>query len=106
GRVHVRIFHTVMRDGTEHDDPSPAERHSFGERGSALWVWDPSKPELILPIPAGNHRPLAMPAGRRQRMLGSKAPRVEVRTDPRDKRFDEYPEESIAEWHERLGLVR
>jgi hypothetical protein len=25
---------------------------------------------------------------------------------PNDKTFTEYPDESIAEWHERLGLVR
>jgi hypothetical protein len=30
---------------------------------------------------------------------------VEPRTDPQDKRFDAYPEESIAAWHERLGLA-
>jgi hypothetical protein len=38
-------------------------------------------------------------------MLEFKAPWVEVRADPQDKQFRRYPEESIAEWHERLGLV-
>ena len=37
-------------------------------------------------------------------MIGSKAPWVEVRADPQDKQYDDYPEESIAQWHERLGL--
>ena len=37
-------------------------------------------------------------------MLGSKANWVPVFAGPRDKKFDEYPEESIAEWHRRLGL--
>ncbi len=37
-------------------------------------------------------------------MLGSKANWVPVFSGPRDKKFDEYPEESIAEWHRRLGL--
>jgi hypothetical protein len=37
-------------------------------------------------------------------MLGSKAPWVPVETGPDDKCFDGYPEESIADWHQRLGL--
>jgi hypothetical protein len=31
---------------------------------------------------------------------------VEVEAHPGDQQFDVYPEESIAEWHERLGLSR
>jgi len=106
GREHVRIYHAVMRDGSENDEHSPAERHFCGECGSALWLWDPRWPELIHPFASAIDTPLPMPPERTHLMLGSKAPWVEVRTDPRDKRFDEYPEESIAEWHERLGLVR
>ncbi len=37
-------------------------------------------------------------------MLGSKASWVEVRADADDQRFEGYPEESIAEWHQRLNL--
>ena len=37
-------------------------------------------------------------------MLGSKAGWIEVQAKRRDRKFDEYPEESIAEWHRRLGL--
>ncbi|MCR4346209.1 MAG: hypothetical protein NUV55_03230 [Sulfuricaulis sp.] len=38
--------------------------------------------------------------------LRSKASWVPVLVGPRDKKFDEYPEESIAEWHQRLKLER
>jgi len=37
-------------------------------------------------------------------MLGSKAPWVGVAAGPNDRQFDEYPDESIADWHRRLGL--
>jgi hypothetical protein len=37
-------------------------------------------------------------------MLGSKAGWVEVHAGPKDKRFEVYPQESLAEWHQRLGL--
>lgn len=39
-------------------------------------------------------------------MLGSKAPWVEVARRKGDLQFDEHPEESIAQWHERHGLTR
>jgi hypothetical protein len=29
---------------------------------------------------------------------------VTVAAGPRDRHFADYPEESIAEWHQRLGL--
>ena len=39
-------------------------------------------------------------------MLAYKAPWVEPQFKRGDKQFDEYPEESIADWHERQGLAR
>ena len=39
-------------------------------------------------------------------MLGSKAPWVEVEAKTKDQQFDVYPEESIAQWHERNGVTR
>jgi hypothetical protein len=30
---------------------------------------------------------------------------VQVRADAQDRQHADYPDESIAEWHERLGLV-
>ena len=39
-------------------------------------------------------------------MLAFKAPWVEVEKNPGDREFEHYPEESLAEWHERLGLTR
>ena len=37
-------------------------------------------------------------------MLSSKASWVAVQVRPDDQCFDEYPDESLAEWHRRLGL--
>jgi hypothetical protein len=39
-------------------------------------------------------------------MLGSRAAWVEINTQFQDKCFNEYPDESLAEWHQRLGLER
>jgi hypothetical protein len=37
-------------------------------------------------------------------MLAYKASWVPVQAGSGDLRFEEYPEESLAEWHRRLGL--
>jgi hypothetical protein len=68
-------------------------------------VWDPRWPELVHPFASAIDTPLRKPPERTHLMLEFKAPWVEVRADPQDKQFQRYPDESIAEWHERLGLV-
>lgn len=101
GREHLRVYRAKLDDGTR----SPGERNFCGLCGSALWLWDPRWPELVHPHASAIDTPLPKPPERTHLMVGSKAPWVEVRADPQDQCFDEYPEESIAEWHERLGLV-
>jgi hypothetical protein len=107
GREHVRIYHARIRDEVSGEVAvSEGERNFCGECGSALWVWDPNWPELLHPFASAVDTPLPIPPERTHLMLGSKAPWVVVRADPQDKQFDEYPDESLAAWHERLGLVR
>ena len=82
---------------------SPAERHFCALCGSHLWLWDPRWPELVHPLAAAIDTPLPTPPERTHLMLGSKASWVEPAIGPRDQQFAEYPKESIAEWHQRLG---
>jgi hypothetical protein len=99
GRERLSVYHAVL-DGEE----SPAERHFCARCGAALWVWDPRWPELVHPFASAIDTALPAPPERVHLMLGSKAPWVPVGAGPDDKRFDGYPEESIAAWHQRLGL--
>ncbi len=99
GREHIRTFHARV-DG----DISSAERNFCGQCGSALWLYDDRWPELVHPFASAIDTPLPKPPQRTHMMLGSKAPWVEVKADPGDQCFDEYPEESLAEWHKRHGL--
>jgi hypothetical protein len=39
-------------------------------------------------------------------MLDFRANWVEVEAGPEDLQFPEYPEESIADWHTRQGMVK
>lgn len=106
GREHVAIYRARVRDrSTGEERDSGAERNFCARCGSALWVYAPSWPDLVHPFAAAIDTPLPVPPERTHLMLASKAPWVAVRDDPQDKHFDTYPDESIAAWHERLGLA-
>ena len=103
GRPHVRVYRARIRNPEDETAQlSPAQRHFCGVCGSALWLWDPRWPELVYPFASAIDTPLPIPPERTHLMLDFKAPWVEPCIGPRDKLFARYPDESIAEWHERL----
>ncbi len=83
---------------------SSAQRRFCRICGSALWAWDPRWPELVHPFASAIDTDLPSAPERTHLMTGSKASWVELRESSSDKVFDGYPEESVAEWHRRLGL--
>lgn len=66
--------------------------------------WDPRWPELVHPHAGAIDTPLPAPPDNVHIMLGSKAPWVRVEGGAKDKRFDDYPSMSLAEWHEARDL--
>ena len=105
GREHVRIYQATVRDDNRGETTkSPAERSFCGRCGSALWVWDPRWPDLVHPFASAIDTQLPVPPERTHLMLGSRASWVPVDAHTGDQQFEAYPEESIAEWHARLGL--
>jgi hypothetical protein len=105
GRAQIRIYHARLRDpGESRAHASPAERHFCGGCGTALWLWDPRWPDLVHPFASAIDTPLPRPPERTHIMLAFKAPWVEVEAGPSDRRHQGYPKESLAEWHQRLGL--
>ncbi|MWJ28394.1 GFA family protein [Halomonas sp. ZH2S] len=101
GSEHKRVYHALIEG-----EPSVGERHFCGNCASALWVYDPRWPELIHPFASALDSDLPIPPERVHLLLNSKANWVEVDARDNDKCFDTAPEESIAEWHERRGLVK
>lgn len=85
-------------------EKSPAERRFCKRCGSSLWVWDPRWPELIHPFASAIDTDLPAAPEHTHLMLGSKPEWVPLDARPGDLCFEEYPEESIADWHKRLGL--
>ena len=104
GREHITIYHARVEnpeDGKAHT--SSAERHFCRHCGSGLWLFDAEWPELIHPFASAIDSDLPEPAERTHIMLEFKPAWVPVPAGPKDRRHDRYPEESIADWHERTG---
>jgi hypothetical protein len=107
GRKHISIYRARLKeDGDQRAHRSSAERHFCSVCGSGLWVFSPEWPELIHPFASAIDTELPQPPQRTHVMLGSKAPWVDVPVQRGDRQCDQWPEESIAEWHQRLGLER
>ena len=106
GQQHIHEYRAKIRDpATGTEKTSPGRRSFCGNCGSALWLWDPRWPALVHPFASAVDSELPTPPERTHLMLDFKAPWVEPRIGPKDKRFARYPDESIAEWHDRLGLT-
>ena len=107
GEENITVYQAVLNGGEGKPGAvSPARRHFCGHCGSPLWVWDPRWPELVHPFASAMDTDLPTPPERTHLLLASKASWVPLRTDQGDKTFDDYPDESIAAWHQRLGLER
>lgn len=100
GEDALAVYRARRADGSL----STGERNFCRHCGSALWLWDPTWPELVHPHASAIDTPLPVPPQHVHIMLGSRAGWVEVDLRPGDEQFDAYPDESLAQWHERLGL--
>ncbi|GAA0757346.1 GFA family protein [Ideonella azotifigens] len=104
GRRYLRVYQAhIERDGKL--EQSTGQRHFCTRCGSALWLYDPTWPDLVHPHASAIDTPLPLPPSHVHLMLGSKAPWVAVEGLPGDPRYDEYPPMSLAEWHAQHGLT-
>ena len=106
GSDHLRVYQARIRDPDDVEEHlGPAERHFCGDCGSALWVWDPRWPQLLHPFASAIDSELPAAPERVHLMLDFRAGWVPLGPSPDDRLAARYPEESIAAWHQRLGLV-
>ena len=101
GEEHLSIYRARLENG----EASSGQRHFCRHCGSALWLYDPTWPELVHPHASAIDTPLPAPPEHVHMMLGSRASWVEVARKPNDRCFDDYPDESLADWHQRHGLT-
>mgnify|MGYP000291848241 CR=1 FL=1 len=105
GREHLSVYRaqgTAELEGTRRK--SPMKRHFCKHCGSALYGYDPRWPELVHPFASAIDTPLPKAPEHVEIMLNYKPDWVPLpRGRAGDARYNEYPEESLAEWHERHG---
>ncbi|TDJ16941.1 MAG: GFA family protein [Gammaproteobacteria bacterium] len=105
GADHISVYRVETPDGDSGKITQSEARRSFCKHcGSALWVWDPRWPELVHPFASAIDTDLPISPQRTHLMLAFKASWVPAHVEPGDSSFDEYPDESLAEWHRRLGV--
>ncbi len=105
GQEDIQIYRPAIRDAkTGKDEISPGECHFYRLCGSALWAWDPRWPTLVHPHASAIDTPLPVPPEHTHRMLSSRSTWVPVFTQPFDKFFEGFPDESLTEWHHHHGL--
>lgn len=88
GQRHLRIYRAQIPDargGGTHE--SSARRYFCRHCGSALWVWDPTWPELVRPHAGAIDTPLPEPPDHVHCLVGSKATWVEIEGKSGDPRF-------------------
>jgi hypothetical protein len=100
GREHLGVYQAKLGDGRH----SSGERHFCKECGTALWLYDPTWPELVHPHAGAIDTELPKPPDAVHMMLASKPAWADAHIRPADATFDEYPTESLAEWHKRHRL--
>ena len=103
GKRSIGVYRAeIDRDG--HCEVSSGERNFCKSCGSALWLYDPSWPELIHPFASAIDTELPVPPERVHLMLHYKPGWVVPDIGPNDQTFHEYPEQSIEDWHKSRGL--
>jgi hypothetical protein len=100
GEDHISVFHAQI-DGEE----GRAERRFCSRCGSALWVWDPRWPELVHPFAGVIDSPLPEAPEVEHMMVGSKASWIRVDARGSEKLHDDYPKQSLEDWHRTRGLL-
>ena len=100
GQDNMTVYRALLSDGTR----SSARRHFCKICGSALFIKDPSWPQWVYPHASAIDTPLPRPKERTHIMLDSKASWVTLPRGKGEVRFDDYPDQSIEDWHKTRGL--
>jgi hypothetical protein len=103
GEKYLRCHHAVIRRPGKRAVRSEGERWFCALCGSHLYILDDRWPDGVWPNAAAIDTPLPVPPEHVQLMLRYKPAWVPTVDD--GQRYQEYPELSIAAWHERHGLT-
>jgi hypothetical protein len=104
GNAVIRVYRAKIRHDNGRCKISKGERNFCSRCATALWMWDAQWPELVHPFASAIDTKLPVPPSRVHLMLKYKASWVEPEFGRGDQKFQEYPKQSIEEWHKKRGL--
>ncbi|MDQ3195045.1 MAG: GFA family protein [Pseudomonadota bacterium] len=105
GKKDIGVYRAKMPDEKTGKTARSSGHRNFCKRcGSALWLWDSAWPDLVHPHASAIDTDLPVPPEHTHMMLGSKASWVKVQAKRKDRKYDDYPDEMLAQWQQRLGL--
>ena len=103
GREAIGIYRAeIDRGGT--CEVSTGERNFCTRCATALWLYDPTWPDLVHPFASAIDSELPVPPSRVHLLLADKPAWVEPQVGEGDQLFDHYPDQSIEDWHRERGL--
>jgi len=100
----IGVYRAEIRDDDGRCEISTGQRNFCTRCATALWLFDPTWPELVHPFASAIDSELPVAPSRVHLMLKFKPSWVEPRIGPDDAVFQEYPEQSIEDWHKSRGL--
>ena len=106
GEESIDVYHPTTK--THYSSPGIGKvsgRHFCRYCSSGLWNWNECWPELFHPYPSIIETELPLAPSTTHIMLNYKAQWVKLNEKDSDKYFDEYPDESLSQWHERMGMI-
>jgi len=104
GARNLSVYRARLREGRR-ITRSPGRRHFCSKCGSSLWMWDPRWPKWVYPFASAIDTPLPKPPQTVHCLVDSKAPWVEVPHSKGHRRFAEFPDKAIIDWHRKRGLL-
>ena len=104
GKTNLRVYRAEIADKDGYCEKSSGEHNFCGKCASAMWLFDKNWPDLVHPFASAMDSQLPVPPEKVHLMLRYKAIWVKPDVGPKDKCFDEYPEQSIEDWHKNRGL--
>ncbi len=103
GKEHLKEYRALLeRNGKR--VRSKHHRVFCGECGSHLWAYHDDWPQLVHPVAGAIDSELPTPPSHVHIMQGSKPSWVEVNPGPSDQCFEQYPDQSLRQWHSEHGF--
>jgi len=104
GEKHIKVYRSAKNDREiyEEDGLGFSRRNFCGDCGTMLWNYNPKHGQWIYLFASAVDTPLPTPPETRHMMMAHNVSWVKTPDD--EPNFQQYPNESIEDWHKRHNL--